>query len=406
MMTQNSQNILLVISKFPPEYSGPGVRIPRIYDWFRDQGENYNLQVLCNGIEQIKSKTYNHNGYNVRRMTAGWAHRLFSFLPHDYKHVLIYQFEFLQTLSALLFSKAYKNIDLLHVAGHSGGTAASLVWAKLKDIPVLMELVTANAPHRQKFFVFFKTPKLKNLTVVALTKDMEEKCLNKGLEKEKIWCRPNPIDTEKFRLVSQQQKLVLRSELTEFSQDKIILSNVAKMMPQKNQLFILETLRHLSEQYVALIGGPLITEGPLYERDKEYVENIRHLIIKYKLQNRVKLVTDFVAAEQYIQASDIYLMPAWNEGFGTPMMEALACGVPVVANKEEAAFQEWVEDGQNGYLCDIRNPKNWAQKIQNLSDMSQEQKLEISQYIHEKAGQEEVYKQYQKIIDRLISVSQ
>ena len=193
-----SKKILLVISKFPPEYSGPGVRIPRFYKWMQNQNHNYkyDLQVLCNGIEQTKNEEYVYEDKKVRRITAQWSRsflNLFSFISERYKHSFLYQIEFLKTFLYLMFHTDYKHVDLLHIAGHSGGTAAALLLAKIKDIPVLLELVTANAPYRQKFFYFFKTPNIGNQMVIALTQDMKEKCLHKGLDPKKIWCRPNPI---------------------------------------------------------------------------------------------------------------------------------------------------------------------------------------------------------------------
>jgi glycosyltransferase involved in cell wall biosynthesis len=41
----------------------------------------------------------------------------------------------------------------------------------------------------------------------------------------------------------------------------------------------------------------------------------------------------------------------WNEPFGMVMLEAMACGTPVLAFREGAA-PEVVDDGTTGYLCD------------------------------------------------------
>ena len=41
----------------------------------------------------------------------------------------------------------------------------------------------------------------------------------------------------------------------------------------------------------------------------------------------------------------------WNEPFGMVMVEALACGTPVIAFPEGAA-REIVQDGLNGYLVE------------------------------------------------------
>ena len=41
----------------------------------------------------------------------------------------------------------------------------------------------------------------------------------------------------------------------------------------------------------------------------------------------------------------------WNEPFGMVMLEAMACGTPVLAFREGAA-PEVIDDGTTGYLCD------------------------------------------------------
>ena len=406
-MIRTRDNVLLVISKFPPEYSGPGVRIPRLYQWLeKRKPEKYTLRVLCNGIEQTQSHSYHHDGIPTRRIVADWTHSLFSFLPFfpsKYKHAILYQIEFVKTLFILFIHKDYRNIDLLHLAGHSGGTAAALVWAHKKKVPVLMELVTANAPYRQKFFFFFKTPILNHIKIISLTNDMHDKCVKAGLSSSKIWCRPNPIDEIKFCFVDDNEKQRFKSSLSPFSNNKIVLVSVAKMMPQKNQILIINALKYLPDNFVALIGGPLIKQGPLQERDQKYLQDIEELIDKLKLKERVHLVTDFVNAEDYMKAGDIYMMPAWNEGFGTPMIEAMGCGLPVIGNKDEPAFQEWIHNNKTGYLCDITSPKEWATAIEKLSKLSQKQRLEISKNIHKKAGQKAIYNHYEDVINQLIS---
>lgn len=400
----DNKNFLLVISKFPPEYSGPGVRIPRLYNWLREKYKNTSIQVLCNGIEQLKNEEYIYQDFSVRRVTAENLNKLFlplAFIPKRLSHAIIYQYEFVKTLLILFFSKRYKNIDFLHVAGHSGGTAAALLWAKIRKIPVLMELVTEHARHIQKGFLLSEISVPENSVVIALTEKASLSCQSLGLSKDKIWCRPNPIDDQKFK-IEEGIKNDLRETLTPFSHDQIVISNVAKIMPQKNQFLILQALTYLPKKFVAVIAGPFIKEGPLYQRDKEYLDKMRSYIQENDLQSRVCLLTDFVDAEKYMKLSDIYAMPAYNEGFGTPMMEAMGCGLPVVGNKGETAFQEWIIDGVNGYLCDIESPQSWAQAIEKASKFSKAQCLDISENIRKKAGQEAIYGEYMAIITKLL----
>ena len=106
-MITDKKNILLVISKFPPEYSGPGVRIPRFYQWYQAKTDSIHLDILCNGKEQTKSETYSYQGWKVRRIVPGWVMTFFSvfpFLPDKLTNTLTYQIEFIQTWLFFLFS--------------------------------------------------------------------------------------------------------------------------------------------------------------------------------------------------------------------------------------------------------------------------------------------------------------
>ncbi len=395
-------NILLVISKFPPEYSGPGERIPKLYKWLRARGHDYAFRVLCNSIEHSKGMHYTHDGLPVRRICV---YRIFGFLPLRFARALHFQFEFICSLYVLLTSPEYKKTRLLHVAGHSGATAAALVWARMRKIPVIMELVNAHAPHRQSYFFIFKTPKIRDLCVIALNEAMGKRCINEGLEAKKLWCRPNPINTDIFHIADKAEKLRLRNLLTHFTDEQIVLVSVAKMMPRKNQILIPEILKYLPERYVALIAGPMVSDGPLKARDEAYVQDMMEIIRSNNLEKRVMVVTGFVSAHEFIKAGDIYLMPAWDEGFGTPMIEAMACGLPVIGNKAEPAFCDWIKTGENGYLCDISEPAEWAHAVQNLGALDNESKRALSDYIHKSAGQDVINQKYEEIIQSLIQAS-
>jgi glycosyltransferase involved in cell wall biosynthesis len=53
--------------------------------------------------------------------------------------------------------------------------------------------------------------------------------------------------------------------------------------------------------------------------------------------------------------ADVYVMPSRGEGFGFVFLEAMACGVPVIASRLDGG-REAVRDGQLGQLVDPSNP--------------------------------------------------
>ena len=389
------KNILIVMSKFPPEYSGPGVRIPRLYEWLKDKKQDLNCQVLCNSVEYFKNASYVHHEMPVQRLAAGWMHKVFFFLPKRVRLALVYQFEFIQGLWTLHFSPDYKNTDFLHVVGHSGVTAAALFWAKSKKIPVLMELVNNTAQPYQKFLFFFKVSIPKNGVIATLTQYLKGNIVAQGFQEKNMWFKPNPIDTAIFKY---KENKIFHEKLPEDFQNKKIILSIAKIIPRKNQILLIQALRHLPNNFCLVIAGPKIKSGPQLERDNTYIDDMRRLVTEHHLENRVLFIFEHVNAIEYIQSCDVYAMPAWDEGFGTPMLEAMGCGLPVVANADEISFQEWITEGKNGFIKSIDSPKEWAEAIEKASEFDHKVRAEISKDIHEKASQDIIFQKYKKTI--------
>lgn len=67
----------------------------------------------------------------------------------------------------------------------------------------------------------------------------------------------------------------------------------------------------------------------------------------------------------YYQASDIYLHAARVDTFPSSVLEALACGIPVIATSV-GGIPEQVEDGQTGYLVTAGHAEQMASKIAEL----------------------------------------
>ena len=54
---------------------------------------------------------------------------------------------------------------------------------------------------------------------------------------------------------------------------------------------------------------------------------------------------------EYYAAADALVIPSYSESFGLVALEAMSCGVPVIATRL-GAFAERIEDGVDGFLVD------------------------------------------------------
>ena len=78
----------------------------------------------------------------------------------------------------------------------------------------------------------------------------------------------------------------------------------------------------------------------------------------------------------FYAAADAYVAPSLGDAFGLPILEAMACGLPVIASVQAGASENII-DGTTGYL--LRDPMNHvelAELIRRLAvDRSAAQKL-------------------------------
>ncbi len=385
-------HILVVASKFLPEYTGPAVRIHRLYRRLLREHPEWSMQVLCGGIEQAEAACYVIDDIAVRRIRShsaagGKCARIISFYR-----------EFLSTWQIL--SKTH--FDLIHTIGSSAVTCAAIHYAQWKYKPLLVELVTAGAVPNQGLPLVEKIwrPSVRRRSaIVAISEKLGQRCRSFGFGVN-VWVRPNPVDTERFTL-EEGTKHDYRQRLTVFSNDDIVIAMVAKFMPQKNQLFLLEVLGLLSSRFKLLMAGPIVDSGALAERDQAYLSDLRISIDSLDLTDRVQLITNFVDSASYMKAADVYAMPSLMEGLGTPLLEALACGVPVVANAGVPSFKDYLPEGRAGFLVPL-DALAWAKAIEKTLQLDREQLAMIAEDIATRYSLTRLTSNYQKVINGLI----
>ena len=68
---------------------------------------------------------------------------------------------------------------------------------------------------------------------------------------------------------------------------------------------------------------------------------------------------------QILKCMDVYCLPSLSEGFNRSLLEAMACGLPVIATRVGGNI-EIVQDGVNGLLVPPSNSERLADAIAEL----------------------------------------
>lgn len=93
----------------------------------------------------------------------------------------------------------------------------------------------------------------------------------------------------------------------------------------------------------------------------EGIEAMRSFVNDNHLTSDVYFVGKSRDIDPYIASADLFLLPSSQESFGLAALEALAYGVPVIATRV-GGLPEVVDDGKTGYLLDVGDIKNMAER--------------------------------------------
>lgn len=159
------------------------------------------------------------------------------------------------------------------------------------------------------------------------------------------------INTSKF--VYNPDHEYLRKELSLCEQDLILLS-VGELIARKNHEIVIDALAKIKDRHIHYV---IAGDGEL----KQYLtDKIKKLNL-----NNVHLLGYRRDINKLCNSSDIFIMPSFQEGLSVALMEAMACGLPVIASKIRGNV-DMIDEGKGGYLVDVTSIKQYKNAISNL----------------------------------------
>lgn len=106
---------------------------------------------------------------------------------------------------------------------------------------------------------------------------------------------------------------------------------------------------------------------------------------------------------KYMKKAKVFVLSSFHEGFGNVIVEAMACGTPVVSTNCKSGPSEIIEDGENGILVPVADQKALAKAILRVLDnpslaykFSEQGKKRVEHFSIEKS-----VKKYEEIFDKL-----
>ena len=176
------------------------------------------------------------------------------------------------------------------------------------------------------------------------------------LDGKREWILPNAIELDRFSPGPKDAELLARYRL----KDRTVIATLARLDANERMKGVDEVLevlprlvpRHPLLSYLVIGDG---TDRPRLTEKARSLGVADRVVFAGRIDEQEKV--------QHYRLADAFVMPSRGEGFGFVFLEALACGVPVVASGIDGG-REAVRDGALGILVDPRDPDEIVRGIE------------------------------------------
>lgn len=221
-----------------------------------------------------------------------------------------------------------KQFDLCHAFF---GIPCGYVAMKL-GLPYIVSLRGSDVPfYNPRFYwldkLFFKRVSKKVWSgakrVVANSEHLKENAL-KINSLQPIDIISNGVDTRKFSPIRKKKM-----------NEKLNIISVGRLTRIKGYEYVIEALSNDSESQLLLVG-----DGPLKDELKELAKKNNSQVNFLGIKPQKEVIS-------YLRNADIFILPSINEGMSNALLEAMACGLPVIVT-DTGGSNSFVKD--NGVI--------------------------------------------------------
>lgn len=239
-----------------------------------------------------------------------------------------------------------ENIDIVHARSR---------------VPALIGFIASRLTHRNFITTAhgqYKTHLMSyvmgwgKLVIVASSVMLRHMIENFGVRPDKIRIIPRGVDTKKFTFRLPEEK-----KGKEFT-----IGMISRITPLKGHEDFIRAVallnRTINKLKVYIVGDR--------KSKVDYIKHIELLIKRLALRNVVEFQDQAEDVSSFLSKLDVLVSAnREQEAFGRILIEAQSAGVPCVATKV-GGIVDIIEDGSTGLLCEAANPRDMAEKINQL----------------------------------------
>lgn len=185
---------------------------------------------------------------------------------------------------------------------------------------------------------------------------------SEGVDPERTRCLPNGVNCERYRPLDESARLAGRLDHG-LSPTAYLIGCVARLVPVKRHADLIQGFATITDRFpdseLVLVGG-----GPLQAE-------LEHQVVRLGIAGRVRFFGEGRQMEQLLPLFDAFALASWTEGLSNAILEAMACGLPIVATRV-GGNPELVEAGVSGHLVAPFCPDELAAAMSRLLEQREQ----------------------------------
>ena len=188
--------------------------------------------------------------------------------------------------------------------------------------------------------------------------------LKSYFQREDVDVIRNAVDTLRFTPEVRVARRNASRQFLSYAEDDLVLLLIGNDWKKKGLDTLLKALALLSDLPLRLLVAG--SDDPSFYRP---------LLDRLNLQDRVRFEKPSSDVLSFYAAADLYIGPSLEDAFNLPILEAMACGLPVIASANAGA-SEFIRDGETGLI--LRDPQDHLELASLIRRIQAENGLRLS----------------------------
>lgn len=180
---------------------------------------------------------------------------------------------------------------------------------------------------------------------VAITPDVAAELAAANIPQDRVHMIPNGVDAGRFHPAGVEEKRELRARLGLENATNVAVYT-GRLVSYKGLPLLLRAWRAILHRHA---GAKLLLVGTGGLDIDNCEDELRGYVRDNGLADSVIFTGSVTNVPDYLRASDIFVFPTENDAFPSSLVEAMTCGLPVIATPV-GAIKVIVEDGRNGLI--------------------------------------------------------